>query len=104
MKGEVSKERCYQIILGPHISEKGSASADASNRVVFRVTLDATKFEIKKAIELLFEANVQTVQTLRVRGKVKRNRYGLVKKSSWKKAYVRVSKGQGKDISFAAVE
>ncbi len=100
----MNKERLYKILLGPHISEKGSASADANNRVIFRVALNATKKEIKKAVEALFEVDVKAVQTLRVKGKTKRNRYGVYKKSDWKKAYVRVSQGQGKAISFEAAE
>ena len=96
----MNEERIYQVLLGPHLSEKGTADADSSNRVAFRVAVTATKLEIKKAVEKLFDAKVITVQTVNVKGKVKRNRYGIVKKPKWKKAYVRVVKGQAKDISF----
>lgn len=95
----MSSEHLYRVILAPHVSEKASNVADASNHAVFKVAVDATKPEIKKAIEKLFDVKVESVQVLNVKGKVKRNRFGAVKKSGWKKAYVRLQKGQ--DIDFA---
>lgn len=92
-------EHLYGVILAPHVSEKASNVADAHNQAVFKVAASATKPEIKKAIEKLFEVKVESVQVLNVKGKVKRNRYGQVKKSNWKKAYVRLQEGQ--DIDFA---
>jgi len=72
-----------------------------NNQYVFKVTLDATKDEIKASVEQLFKVKVEDVQTLRVKGKSKRNRYGWSTKPSWKKAYVRLEQGQ--DIDFASV-
>ena len=68
---------------------------------MIRVSLDATKDEIRQSVEQLFKVTVNDVQTLRVKGKAKRNRYGLSKRPSWKKAYVRVEQGQ--EIDFASM-
>lgn len=95
-------ERLYQVLLGPHVSEKTAISGDVGNQVVFRVLPSATKLEVKKAVEKLFDVKVEAVNTLNVKGKVKRNRYGLAKKPSWKKAYVRLAQGQ--DIDFAIAD
>jgi large subunit ribosomal protein L23 len=95
----MNTERLYKVLQGPHISEK---AAMAEDQVVFRVASDATKLEVKKAVEKLFSVKVENVQTLNVKGKVKRNRYGLSKKPSWKKAVVRLAQGQ--EIDFAVVE
>ena len=62
----------------------------------------ATKLEVKKAVEKLFSVKVLGVQTLNVKGKVKRNKFGVVKKPSWKKAYVRLEQGQDIDFATAA--
>lgn len=95
----MNPERIYKVLLGPHISEKAAISAEGGNQVVFKVLPNATKLEVKKAVEKLFNVKVAGVQTLNVKGKVKRNKFGLVKKSDWKKAYVRLE--QGHDIDFA---
>jgi len=63
--------------------------------------LDATKIEIKTSVEQLFKVKVDNVRTLRVKGKSKRNRFGMSTKPTWKKAYVRLEQGQ--DIDFAAL-
>ncbi|MEM6580925.1 MAG: 50S ribosomal protein L23 [Pseudomonadota bacterium] len=98
----MNQERVFQVLQSPHVSEKAAIAADAHNQYVFKVALDANKAEIKKAVEQLFKVNVVNVSTLRVKGKVKRNRFGYSTKPSWKKAYVRLEQGQ--DIDFAAVE
>ena len=98
----MNAERIYKVVLGPHISEKAANSAESGNQVVFKVATDATKLEIKKAVEKLFSVKVENVSTLNVKGKSKRNRYGLVRKSDWKKAYVRLADGQ--DIDFSSAE
>jgi large subunit ribosomal protein L23 len=98
----MNPERIYKVLLGPHISEKAAVSAEAGNQVVFKVAVDATKLEVKKAVEKLFGVKVVNVQTLNVKGKVKQNKFGVVKKPSWKKAYVRLEQGQ--DIDFAVTE
>jgi large subunit ribosomal protein L23 len=98
----MNRERVFQVLLGPHVSEKAAIVADDNNQYVFKVAADATKNEIRKSVEQLFKVNVEDVQTLKVKGKVKRNRYGYSTKPTWKKAYVRIASGQ--DIDFAAAE
>ena len=97
----MNQERVFQILLGPHVSEKAAIGAEQSNQYVFRVCLDATKDEIRQSVEQLFKVTVNDVKTLRVKDKTKRNRYGLSKHPSWKKAYVRVEQGQ--EIDFASI-
>ena len=98
----MNQERVFQVLLGPHISEKAAIVADANNQYVFKVAIDATKLEIKKSVEQLFKVKVSDVNTLKVKGKVKRNRFGYSTKPTWKKAYVRIAAGQ--DIDFTAAE
>ncbi len=97
----MNQERIYKVLVGPQISEKATMAAESSNQVVFKVALDANKLEIKRAIEKLFNVKVAQVRVLRMKGKVKRNRFGDVRRSDWKKAYVRLE--QGHDIDFASM-
>ena len=98
----MNQERIYKVLLGPHVSEKSAMSAEAGNQVVFKVLPTATKLEIKHAVEKLFKVDVLEVRTVNMKGKVKRNRFGLSKKPNWKKAYV--SLVQGQEIDFAVAE
>ena len=98
----MNQERVFQVLVGPHVSEKAAVVADQHNQYVFKVAVDATKLEIKKSVEQLFKVKVGDVRTLKVKGKVKRNRYGYSTKPTWKKAYVRLEQGQ--EIDFASVE
>ncbi|WP_049724045.1 50S ribosomal protein L23 [Gilvimarinus polysaccharolyticus] len=98
----MNQERIYKVLLGPVVSEKAAAAGDTGNQVVFKVTPDATKLEVKAAVQALFDAKVEQVRILNVKGKTKRTRYGLGKRSDWKKAYVRLEQGQ--DIDFAVAE
>ena len=98
----MNQERIFQILVGPHTSEKATIIADLSNQYVFKVAIDASKLEVKKSVEQLFKVKVVNVNTLRVKGKVKRNKNGYSTKSTWKKAYVKLEQGQ--DIDFAVVE
>ncbi|MAY40666.1 MULTISPECIES: 50S ribosomal protein L23 [Spongiibacter] len=98
----MNQERIYKVLLGPHVSEKSAMSAEAGNQVVFKVLPTATKLEIKHAVEKLFKVEVVDVRTVNMKGKVKRNRFGLSKKPNWKKAYV--SLVQGQEIDFAVAE
>jgi large subunit ribosomal protein L23 len=97
----MNQERVFQILLGPHMSEKAAVVAEISNQYVFKVAPTATKLEIRKAITQLFKVDVESVQTLKVKGKVKRNRFGKSAKPTWKKAYVRVAQGQEIDLAVA---
>ena len=98
----MNQERIFQILVGPHTSEKATIIADLSNQYVFKVAIDASKLEVKKSVEQLFKVKVANVNTLRVKGKVKRNKNGYSTKSTWKKAYVKLE--QGHDIDFALAD
>jgi len=96
----MNQERMLTIIMGPHISEKSSIISEENNQVTFRVASDATKPEIKQAIEGLFNVEVKEVQVLNVKGKRKRAARGKFRtRPSWKKAYIRLE--QGHEIDFA---
>jgi len=94
----VNEERRYTVILEPHFSEKVSSLGDASNQYAFKVAKDASKREIKIAVESLFDVSVMNVTTLIQKGKVKRTWRGVSRKKDWKKAYVRLVEGQ--EIDF----
>jgi len=88
----------YDLIRAPLITEKGTL-VSAHNQVVFRVPLSATKPEIKKAIEALFKVNVNAVNTLITKGKVKRFRGRPGRRSDVKKAFVTLAEGQSIDVT-----
>ena len=90
--------RIYQVLLGPHISEKATIVAEGSQQVVFRVAADATKPEIKKAVEQLFDVKVTGVNIVNVKGKTKRTQRGMGKRADVRKAYVCLADGH--DIDF----
>jgi large subunit ribosomal protein L23 len=102
MSATANQERLMQVILGPHVSEKSTASAEGASQVVFRVRSDATKPEIRKAVELLFEVKVDSVSIVRLPGKSKRFGVRKGRQSPWKKAYVRLAPGQ--DLDFVGAE
>ena len=91
------KERWYDIILGPLVTEKSTRGSEY-NQVTFKVSLDASKPEIKKAVESLFEVKVKQVNTIRMKGKVKRFKGHLGKRSNWKKAIVSLADGETIDM------
>jgi len=96
----LEKSKLANVLLAPVVSAKSTLAAEDSNRFVFKVQKVATKLEIKKAVELMFDVEVETVQVLNVKGKVKRFGRTLGKRSDWKKAYVKLKEGQ--DIDFAS--
>lgn len=98
----MNQERIFKVLLGPHISEKATVVGEEHNQVVFKVAKDATKLEIKKAVEQLFDVSVKAVRTAVVKGKTKRTRFGMGQRSDWKKAYVSLEQGQ--EIDFADAE
>ena len=94
-------ERLLKIILAPHISEKATYIGEKNNQTIFRVLSDATKKEIKDAIELLWKEQkieVKNVQTINVKGKRKRVGRFIGRRSDWKKAIISIEKGQ--ELSF----
>lgn len=94
----MNQQRLMQVLLAPQISEKATYIAEKNEQVVFRVTTDATKPEIKAAVELLFKVQVKSVQVANVKGKVKRFRGAVGRRKGWKKAYVCLMAGQ--EINF----
>jgi large subunit ribosomal protein L23 len=99
---QFSQERLMKVLLAPQISEKAIYVADKNEQVIFRVAPDATKPEIKAAVELMFKVSVDTVQVANVKGKVKRMGRYVGRRNNWKKAYVCLAAGQ--EINFAASE
>lgn len=98
------KERLLQIVLAPQVSEKATFIGEMNNQVVFRVQKNATKTEIKQAIELLWKDQkivVGSVQVCNVKGKQKRFGRFMGKRSDWKKAYVNIK--DGKEINFTEI-
>jgi len=91
------QERLMTVIQGPHLSEKSHMAAER-NQVVFKVRTDATKPEIKAAVELLFEVTVDDVQVLNYQGKIKRHGTSKGRRASWKKAYVKLAEGSQIDF------
>ncbi len=101
--GNVKKfnnERLMTVLLAPIVSEKGTFVADKHEQVIFRVAPDATKPEIKAAVELMFKVEVDSVQVSNVKGKEKRFGRFIGRRRNWKKAYVCLKAGQ--EINFAA--
>ncbi len=98
----MNQERLYTILLAPHVSEKTTNAAEEANQVVFRVRRDASKGEIKQAVEQLFDVDVTGVRTARMKGKAKG--FGRIRgrRSDWKKAYVALEAGQ--EIDFLGAE
>lgn len=98
----MNQERLLKVLLSPHVTSKAHEAADRTSYIVFKVATDATKIEIKQAVELLFEVKVKTVRTVNVKGKARR--FGRIegKTKDWKKAYVRLQEGH--DINFIDAE
>jgi large subunit ribosomal protein L23 len=94
----ISKERMYQTILAPLVTEKATALSE-QNQVVFRVPLEATKPEIKAAVETLFKVKVTAVNTLRQEGKKKVFRGRRGQRSDYKKAMVTLAEGHTIDVT-----
>ncbi len=98
----MSEARLMNILRAPVISEKSSAAQQDKNTLVFKVLKDATKDEIKAAVETLFNVKVEAVHTLNFQGKVRRTARGFGKRSDWKKAYVTLPEGTQLDIEDAS--
>ena len=92
-KKQAIEARHYDVILAPHITEKATMAAEA-NAVVFKVAGDATKPQIKEAIEAIYDRKVAAVNTIVVKGKTKRWKGKPYKRSDVKKAIVTLAEGQ----------
>ena len=96
----MNKEKLLTLIHSPYITEKAT-SVGSMNQIVFKVDTSATKLEIKKAVEDLFDVKVDSVTTSTQKGKTKRNRFGIYKRSDYKKAYVALR--EGSEIQFEGI-
>jgi|TARA_B100001094_G_C18128193_1_gene770692 large subunit ribosomal protein L23 len=97
----MGKEKLFTLIKSPIITEQTAQLGEKLKQVVFKVDLSANKREIKQAVEQLFKVEVIKVTTSVMKGKTKRNRFGVYKKSDYKKAFVSISKDS--DIQFEGV-
>jgi len=98
----MNQERIMNVILAPHVTEKAANVGESSNQYVFRVASDATKPEIKKAVEALFEVEVDAVRVLNTKGKTKRFGARMGRRKDWKKAYIRLAEGSTLNIEAEA--
>lgn len=98
----MNQDRMYSVILSPHVSEKSTMMSEDANQYAFKVAIDATKPEIKQAVESIFNVVVEDLQVLNVKGKTKRSARGKIRRrKNWKKAYVRLEAGH--EIDFAEI-
>ena len=98
----MNNERLSRILIAPVVSEKSTRMADQNQQIVFKVLCDASKPEIRKAVEKMFDVTVTAVQVTNVKGKVKRFGQTMGRRSDWKKAYVTLA--EGSDIDFVGAE
>ena len=96
----IEEVRLASILYAPLISEKSTLAGEQNNQVVFKVKKTASKLEIKKAVEVMFKVEVDSVRVLNVKGKIKRFGRSIGKRSDWKKAYVKLQSGY--TIEFAS--
>ena len=97
----MGKEKLFTLIKSPIITEQTAQLGEKLKQVVFKVDLSANKRDIKKAVEELFKVEVVNVTTSIVKGKRKRNRFGLYKRPDYKKAFVSLSKDS--EIQFEGI-
>lgn len=98
----MNQERLMNVLLSPHVSEKSTRLADSNNQITFKVLPNATKKEVKQAVELLFKVKVTGVQVMNVKGKKRRFAQTIGRRKDWKKAYVTLQEGD--DIDFMGAE
>jgi large subunit ribosomal protein L23 len=94
-----AENRLAQILIAPIVSEKATSATEKNNQVLFKVLRDATKPEIKAAVELMFKVEVDSVQTVVQKGKVKKFGRSIGRRDHVKKAYVSLKAGQELNIS-----
>ena len=98
----MNQERLMQVLVAPVVSEKSTRIADANRQFVFKVVKDASKPEVRKAVELMFDVKVNSVQITNMRGKTKRHGQNIGRRADWKKAYVTLAEGH--DIDFMGAD
>ncbi|HWF97700.1 MAG TPA: 50S ribosomal protein L23 [Steroidobacteraceae bacterium] len=98
----MNREQLMGVLLAPHVTEKTSLAMQNHNQYTFRVRREATKTDIKKAVELMFEVKVAAVQVVNEPGKTRRFGKHAGRTQDWKKAYVSLAKGQSIDYEARA--
>ena len=99
----ISNEKIFAVLRAPRVSEKTVRLQELSNQYVFEVSNDATKADVKAAVEKLFDVKVEAVNVVNVKGKNKSFRQRQGSRGSWRKAYVTLVDGQSIDVSNAAM-
>jgi large subunit ribosomal protein L23 len=98
----MNREQLMSVLIAPHVTEKTSLAMQNHNQYTFRVRRDATKTDIRKAVELMFDVKVAGVQVVNEPGKVRRFGRTVGRTQDWKKAYVSLSSGQTIDYEARA--
>ena len=98
----MNREQLMSVLIAPHVTEKTSLAMQNHNQYTFRVRREASKTDIRKAIELMFDVKVTGVQVVNEPGKVRRFGRSVGRTQDWKKAYVRLSPGQTIDYEARA--
>ena len=91
----------YEVIRAPRVSEKTARLQEVSNQYVFEIAKEATKADVKAAVEQIFEVNVKAVNVVNVKGKNKSFKFRQGKRGDWRKAYVKLAEGQSIDVMMA---
>jgi large subunit ribosomal protein L23 len=94
--------KLYNVIRAPRVSEKTARVQEVSNQYVFEVATDATKADIKVAVEKLFDVKVEAVNVVNVKGKTKSFKFREGRRNDWRKAYVTLAEGQSIDVMAKA--
>ena len=97
-----ANEKVFSVLLAPRVSEKTARLQEVSNQYVFEVSSDATKADVKAAVEQLFDVKVESVNVVNVKGKNKSFLFRTGRRGDWRKAYVRLADGQAIDVSAKA--
>jgi large subunit ribosomal protein L23 len=98
----MSSERLTTVLKAPHVSEKAARTQELANQYVFEVAQDATKADVKAAVEQMFSVKVDRVTVVNVKGKAKGFKGRPGTRGSWRKAYVRLGEGQSIDLMAKA--
>ena len=93
-----TNEKVFSVLLSPRVSEKTARLQEVSNQYAFEVSKDATKADIKAAVEKIFDVKVEAVNVVNVKGKAKAFRQRQGSRGSWRKAYVTLADGQSIDV------
>ena len=94
----ISNEKIFAVLRAPRVSEKTVRLQELSNQYVFEVSNDATKADVKAAVEQLFDVKVETVNVVNVKGKTKSFKFRQGRRGDWRKAYVTLAEGQSIDV------